>query len=773
MTPAHTSTLTSNLNHFKQQLRNYVERARPYSPENEKLATPVLKAIQAIISNNDKFELRELNREIRQFNANKTVNPQCKCLLLEKAVTILDPSLSFSGQVNDDRANRVLASIHTLMQSIINQSSVKEDKPIGKAVQNFDILTPQITADSRGKYLLLPPLSPRKDLPATEAHSSLQSSLEFTSEQIPGTLSADHLDGVTYEPLTHAVVLIKCGHSFNENTAKTLMERKMNCPLDRCPIESYVPNINLRNIVQAALQQHAQSPASNVPAAASKEEPSAAAVAHFEKGKQLFSQHQYEQAVNAFLAALILHPTYEKAQMFFESSLEAQKQKTPSRTGSTTAPSTSSPLPSLPSAASKQKKSAATNSPVQREEKPKTSSPLPSHVTALNRGPQMEESSSASLEEVLTRKVIQIPRRSEIPSAELNEVYEIARNKFPVDQNTYPPSIEKVTFELGSHQHSYSRDRNALRSERHNREGGIQRAAIVSRLIRDREIRDSLPQALANSPSTVRELILEDCDIGDVGLDILTKWVLQHPMVRVLNLKNNPFTSESQQSFIKLSKLRLEEIYVGRNKNVCDVLSPFLMKTATLRKLELQQEYGILEKFIEEYLAKELERVNYESYELYPWYNRDDTIFCIPAAMPNDFHLKLNEYRKKHYDDKLHYFKRNARTKFMELAVNEIAILVEVLTNNSRIPLQELTLQNLCFGNAGIHVLGRWLVGNKTLRKLNLMGNLIDTEGAKILANLVKNHPGLEEVNLQDNPIDQNEVRPLFTSRCNILFSNN
>ncbi|MBS0648110.1 MAG: hypothetical protein JSS10_02660 [Verrucomicrobia bacterium] len=73
-------------------------------------------------------------------------------------------------------------------------------------------------------------------------------------------LSKDLIDAVTFEPMTKAVTLIKCGHNFNENTAKTLMDRNFSCPLDRRPIESYVPNINLRNIVDAALQQQPQPP---------------------------------------------------------------------------------------------------------------------------------------------------------------------------------------------------------------------------------------------------------------------------------------------------------------------------------------------------------------------------------------------------------------------------------------------------------------------------------------------------------------------------------
>ena len=199
-------------------------------------------------------------------------------------------------------------------------------------------------------------------------------------------LSKDHLDAVTYEPLTKAVTLIKCGHNFNENTAKTLMDKKMSCPLDRRPIEFYVPNVTLRNIVDAALQQQPQLPADNAPAAAPKEEPSPAAVAHFEKGKQLFADHQYEHAVNAFLAALILHPTYEKAQAFFESSLEAQKINPPSATASAAASSTSSAPSSLPSSSIPKQSAGTIPSSNPRQEECKTAPPLPSYVTeALNR----------------------------------------------------------------------------------------------------------------------------------------------------------------------------------------------------------------------------------------------------------------------------------------------------------------------------------------------------------------------------------------------------
>lgn len=176
----------------------------------------------------------------------------------------------------------------------------------------------------------------------------MASNLSPLVNQLSVNLPDEYLDIVTFLPLTNAV-FIKCGHCFNEETAKGLMERKMACPLDRKLFTKFYPNYTLRNIVEAALKVQPQ-PAVSAPIPESKEGPSPVAVAHFEKGKTLFFANHIEQAINAFLAALILYPTYEKAQVFFESALEAQKRNPllPSSPSSSTPAATSNSLSLVP-----------------------------------------------------------------------------------------------------------------------------------------------------------------------------------------------------------------------------------------------------------------------------------------------------------------------------------------------------------------------------------------------------------------------------------------
>lgn len=116
----------------------------------------------------------------------------------------------------------------------------------------------------------------------------------------------DLLDPVNYEPMLDAVSLVPCGHTFSEKTAAELMNRRMVCPLGREDIQGHTPNYIVRNLASKAINKSEVNQA-----AAHKEGPSAKAVTHLERGKELYTQEKYEEAILAFIAALSPTETYQ------------------------------------------------------------------------------------------------------------------------------------------------------------------------------------------------------------------------------------------------------------------------------------------------------------------------------------------------------------------------------------------------------------------------------------------------------------------------------
>jgi ankyrin repeat protein len=114
-------------------------------------------------------------------------------------------------------------------------------------------------------------------------------------------------DKVSCEPMRRAVSLVPCGHTFNEDTVLKLLAGSKLCPLDRQPIERYVPNYTVRNLVET-----------NGEPPRDREEPVVEAQAHFSRGKEHCDRGEYEQGITALLNALQISPAYEKAQMFLE-----------------------------------------------------------------------------------------------------------------------------------------------------------------------------------------------------------------------------------------------------------------------------------------------------------------------------------------------------------------------------------------------------------------------------------------------------------------------
>jgi TPR repeat protein len=124
------------------------------------------------------------------------------------------------------------------------------------------------------------------------------------------SLSEELQDPVYLEPMKDAVTLFPCGHVVDEKTAKHVTT----CPLDREPIQSYVSNTTVRNVV-AKVQ--------NLPLV----QPAEPAVAHFERGRELFQQCRYQEATAAFMCALSIFPKYDSAKAYFDCSVRLQNEQ--------------------------------------------------------------------------------------------------------------------------------------------------------------------------------------------------------------------------------------------------------------------------------------------------------------------------------------------------------------------------------------------------------------------------------------------------------------
>ncbi len=114
-------------------------------------------------------------------------------------------------------------------------------------------------------------------------------------------------DPVSYELMTMAVTIVPCGHTLNENTVTQCLAHNKLCPIDRQPIERYIPNYTVRHLAETA-----DSPPQE------EESYSPEAETHFLKGKKASDEGDAEGAIEALLEALRLSPCYEKAQAYLE-----------------------------------------------------------------------------------------------------------------------------------------------------------------------------------------------------------------------------------------------------------------------------------------------------------------------------------------------------------------------------------------------------------------------------------------------------------------------
>ena len=114
-------------------------------------------------------------------------------------------------------------------------------------------------------------------------------------------------DPVSCELMTRAVTIVPCGHTLNEDTVTQCLAHNKLCPIDRQPIERYIPNYTVRHLAETA-----DSPPQE------EESYSVEAEAYFLKGKKASEEGNMEGAIDSLLEALRLSPCYEKAQAYLE-----------------------------------------------------------------------------------------------------------------------------------------------------------------------------------------------------------------------------------------------------------------------------------------------------------------------------------------------------------------------------------------------------------------------------------------------------------------------
>jgi tetratricopeptide (TPR) repeat protein len=128
------------------------------------------------------------------------------------------------------------------------------------------------------------------------------------------TVQGEIEDPVSQEIMTQAVTIVPCGHTFNEDTVAQCLARNQLCPLDRKPIDRYVPNYTIRR-----LAENAGDP--------SEEMILPEAEIYFLKGKKASEEGNMEKAIESLLGALRISPCYEKAQGYLEFCLQRAPSK--------------------------------------------------------------------------------------------------------------------------------------------------------------------------------------------------------------------------------------------------------------------------------------------------------------------------------------------------------------------------------------------------------------------------------------------------------------
>lgn len=124
-------------------------------------------------------------------------------------------------------------------------------------------------------------------------------------------------DPVSGEVMTQAVTMVPCGHTMNEVTVIQRLAQSRLCPLDRQPIEKYIPNYTVRHMAETHNQHPAEEPPPNE------------AISYFQKGKYLADIGTIEPAIDALLQALRICPTYKKAQDCLEFCLNTKQKEVP------------------------------------------------------------------------------------------------------------------------------------------------------------------------------------------------------------------------------------------------------------------------------------------------------------------------------------------------------------------------------------------------------------------------------------------------------------
>lgn len=707
-----------NLNNFNDHLRAYRKAIG-----NEELAQAVFTDVRKIVIYKDKFELRELHRIVKQLISNLTLSSQEKISIF----AIIDSALDDNPEISVPDNNDVVAVLTAKIQDLIVGSKIIADDPVGRA-------TVQLGMNHRDK---MTPLAVYKPEAPVISQTKL---MAIHVEQSP--LPAKEEEVQIKEPVPQSAPLMPTLKPVakRDNPSATMT----GCEIKKAPEKS--PSsivVTGGKFVLPKLKRAAKPETLSVT----------------EVGIEVKKAPEKSSSPVVVTGGKFVLPKLKrvaKPETLSATKVRIEVKKAPEKSSSSVVVTGGWFV--LPK-----------RTPIVRLEKPsalpkqvETAAPIIIHTVQKPIVPKFMSTVEPSKSFEICLEPYTTPTHADREELEKEVPVCIYAKEF----------IEEKFFVSYGNNQRFTRDRNEVPRARWYR--ALELNSKIQRVARNREIASCLPSKVNALPLDLQALSLEGGNIGDVGLSIVTKKLMNCRSLRRLNLAGNGLTSASFVSFKEIASLKIEELYVGDNEDVCASLQHrFLLKTTSLMKLDLSQKPEKLKNFIATYLADENARVELDGRERYPMYISDFHSICGRAVMPLDAGVNISKYIQENFERKKTSIERAALAKFQERAVKEVAILVEAFMANPLIPLTELNLQYMCIGAKGIDLLGKWLANNETLQKLNLMGNQIKTHDAKALAEIVKWHPTIREINLQDNLLDQSAVFVAFeplSKKCRVIL---
>lgn len=346
----------------------------------------------------------------------------------------------------------------------------------------------------------------------------------------------------------------------------------------------------------------------------------------------------------------------------------------------------------------------------------------------------------------------------------------------------YPERLEHRQFEIqrGFEAGRYflepfQRDVNECHRDYEKMKAKQNREIIINKRLRARDVQPFLAAITQISQCLVR-LSLAKSDIGSESAEQLGLWLNPMTTLRVLDLSGNRLIGEEKPFFPEkyFANLYLTELNFSENgEQVCRSLALWLRNTHTLTRLILGKNLARLELYQKEFL-QEIE------YNIREKANEHSPIWTCEKYPDKPRLGNPNPYFEEHYTRKLQEHQAQAalkaKNKLLEEGLAEITSLVQALSDNSRIPLEELNIEGLAMGPTGAALLGRWVAGNKTLKILNISNNFLGNEGVIAFCQAIGNKTPscLEHLYLAHNALEDIPTRfalsEVLPENCSLHF---